>query len=351
MEQFESIPWLKSTFNLLSEENKVPNSLLISGPKGIGKLSLGLHLANFLLCEGINKPCAVCNACRWFRAGNHPDFIGVFPEDLQFLLPQHTSSLTIHQKESTSNIDDKKLSKFIKIDQIRESISNLNLGSYRAGKRVLLIYPVESMQIAAANSLLKSLEEPPQNSHFILITHQLDQVIPTIRSRCRLVNIPKPSLEAGVNWILKFNPTNKFSINEITQLVKESGGAPFRALEKIKNGNIIEGSGAILHTLAQGKHIDIVSCASNFSKFAINDFINILQIWIFDLQLLKQTGTVYYHKDMTSYLENLSPRFDLSSLMHFSKSVLKARNLASHPLAIKLQIESLLIQYTQIFKY
>ena len=350
MMQFESIPWLTSSLKAITDKNLVPQSLLINGAKGIGKLNFGFHLANFLLCEGENKPCSICNACRWFRAGNNPDFIGVLPEDLQFLLPEHATDDFRDKSELITLGEDKKLSKFIKIDQIRESISNLNLGSYRSGKRVLLIYPVESMQVAAANSLLKALEEPPKNSHFILITHQLDQVLPTIRSRCQLVNIPKPSIQDGLNWVLKSNPTSKLSINEITQFLKESGGSPLRVLENIKSGNRTESADAILHTLAQGKLIDVVASAANFSKLSIQFFINILQMWIFDLHLLKHTGSVYYYHNMIKDLENLSKNIELTTLISFYKSVIKAKSLESHPLAIRLQIESLLIQYIQIFK-
>jgi DNA polymerase-3 subunit delta' len=196
--KFSLYPWLQKDYKEFVQ-NGIPNSLLIHGEKDIGKLNLGIHLANYLICE--NKkgtyPCQTCNACHWFQKGNHPDFFAILPEDSYELLPFEIDSENI----VTKNSEEKKQSKFIRIDQVRDILNVNERSSYRGGRRVILIYPVESMRVEAANCLLKSLEEPLPDVFFILISHRLDTVLPTIRSRCRLLAASKPSQEDSIEWL------------------------------------------------------------------------------------------------------------------------------------------------------
>src|SRR5688572_33399631 len=76
-------PWNQPILEALAGRlERLPHALLVYGPRGVGKLALAERMAQFLLCEGKKKPCGTCDACRWYLAGNHPDFRRLEPEAL-----------------------------------------------------------------------------------------------------------------------------------------------------------------------------------------------------------------------------------------------------------------------------
>lgn len=346
MQDSYSLPWQKDTFTELTNLKRFPQSLLIYGLPGIGKLSFALKLANSILCEavGLDKPCLKCDACNWFHSGNHPDFIGVLPEASHKLLPHDDSEFS-----DRDAVEEKKLSKFIKIDQIREAISGLSLGTYRGRKKVLLIGPIEMMQAPASNSLLKSLEEPPENTIMILISNQLDQVLPTIRSRCRLFNLHKPSIDESIQWLEMQKISSKYPRDAQIQILRESGGAPLLALEKMETSSTSSGTDLLLSSLQFGAAIDSLSIAEQLSKTPIIDSINVIQRWSYDLTSLIQAGNLRYYPNLSHELKCLLPNVNSSKLLNFNQACLEAKRRSNHALTVKLQLEALLIQYSKIF--
>jgi DNA polymerase-3 subunit delta' len=341
-----SLPWLRKPFFELTHLNNFPQSLLIYGSPGIGKLKFALSLANFILCESESKtkPCLKCDACHWFHSGNHPDFIGIVPETSYKLLP-HDDSESFDKDAG----EEKKLSKFIKIDQIREALSGIGLGTYRGRKKVLLIGPIELMQAPASNSLLKSLEEPPENTIFILVSNQLDQVLPTIRSRCRLFNIHKPTTDESIDWLENHKVSSKYSKDIQLQYLRESGGAPLLVLENMEGNSNSSVADLLLSNLILGEKIDALAIADQLSKTPIIYSIAILQRWVYDLALLKQAGKLRYYPSMSEQLNRLLPKLNNPKLLIFNKFCLEAKRRSNHALTVKLQLESLLIQYSKIF--
>jgi DNA polymerase-3 subunit delta' len=190
---------------------RLPHALLLFGPRGIGKLALAERLAQLLLCEGTNKPCDACDACRWFRAGNHPDFRRLEPEILWAEPPEKPSIQ-------------------IKVEQVRELADFLYIRSHRGALRVALVHPAEDMNENAANALLKGLEEPPADAVFILVSHRPAQLLPTIRSRCVALPVPLPPREAALEWL------SKEGLIDAPRWLAYAGGAPLRALEYAARG-------------------------------------------------------------------------------------------------------------------
>ena len=138
---------------------RLPSGYLFSGPNGTGKTLTATIFAKSLLCESTDSvPCNSCKACKMFDAGTHPDFFRVDPDGV-----------------------------FIKVEQMRAMISALSLKSYLGGRKVALIDCAEQMNIAAANSFLKTLEEPPPGCVLILVSPSPSALLPTIVSRCRIV--------------------------------------------------------------------------------------------------------------------------------------------------------------------
>ncbi len=326
--------------------NGVPNSLLIYGEKDIGKLNFALYLANYLICENKtnHKPCLKCQACRWYSMANHPDFFSILPEDSYHLLPFAVNPDAV---VSTSS-EDKKQSKYIRIDQVRDILSVNELSSYRGGMRVILIYPVESMRVEAANCLLKSLEEPAENVFYILVTHRLESILPTIRSRCRLLALPKPSQELSIPWLSEQAQLSNKSQSEIEALFLEMGRSPLKVLNAI-DGNSFN-STLMLNELCSSSSLDHTKFIDLLSHAELSDLLTCLQKWCIDLYMVYSGVSPRYFPDKKLILKDKVNKLDILELNRFLKLLIQELKLTTHPLFPKVQLEAVLSKYAQLFK-
>lgn len=173
-------PWLATQWlqwQQRLERKRVPHAIIIQGPDGVGKAMLARCIAKSALCLAeTGQPCDSCNACHWFDASTHPDW--------RLLAP-----------------DDEAKSKQIKVDQVRELIAWMSLSSQGSAHRVALIEPADGLNEAAANSLLKTLEEPPENSLLILVTSKPHRLPVTIRSRCQALSVQTPDHQPAKHWL------------------------------------------------------------------------------------------------------------------------------------------------------
>lgn len=214
--------WNKTLWTYLaSAAERLPHALLIHGPRGIGKRALAKHFAQFLLCEGSpsERPCGRCVACRWFVAGNHPDVRWIEPEAI-------AKPVTIEGEEADrAGSRSAKPSLEIKVEQVRALADFLNVGSHRGRRRVALVHPAEDMNLHAANSLLKSLEEPPSGAIFVLVSHRPARLLATIRSRCVALPVNLPGRSEAEAWLRANGVANA------ARWLAFAGGAPLRAME------------------------------------------------------------------------------------------------------------------------
>jgi DNA polymerase-3 subunit delta' len=212
--------------SLARRVERLPHALLLFGPRGVGKLALAERMGQLLLCEGEGrKPCGSCDACRWFLAGNHPDFRRLEPESLA----------PVREEEEAPARRPKQPSIEIKVDQVRELADFLYVGSHRGRLRVALVHPAEDMNENASNALLKGLEEPPAGAMFILVSHRPAQLLPTIRSRCVGVPVAIPPRDAALEWL------SAQGVKDATHWLAYAGGAPLRAVDYAARGEILLG--------------------------------------------------------------------------------------------------------------
>jgi DNA polymerase III subunit delta' len=364
-------PWLQPLWSSLDFDH-FPNAILIHGQSGIGKFAFAVELAKALLCESTNtsgKPCNECDGCHWFNTGNHPDFTALTPETHRKLLPQanyepdEPTTKLRNIRDDDSESSEKKEKKNISIEEARSAIEGLSIGSHRGGNRVILIYPLEMLRSDSANTLLKSLEEPPNKTIFILLTDRVDRVLPTIRSRCRLLTAPRPDRSAGLAWLksqLNATPEVKVADSEIETIYDEQGGAPFAVLESLiarhhKNEKdeltiSIAASRLLLQSMAQGARINWLDTAEKIHKAQYGYLLTTMQRWVSDLQLVAGGSTPRYYPKHISTLNVLSQSAQAIKLLHFWKSLVQARRAENHPLAARIQLEALLSQYQQVFQ-
>lgn len=223
-------PWNTGVWqSLLGSLDRLPHAILLSGPRGIGKLALARHLSQRLLCEAAApsaESCGACEGCRWFVAETHPDFRLLQPDALSV---QGASSGTENDEDKPAGAQKRaKPSTEIKIEQVRGLSDFLNIGSHRARRRTVLVHPAEAMNPNAANSLLKALEEPPPGAAFILVSHNASRLLPTLRSRCVTIKLRVPEPKVGVAWLTAQGAA------QAERWLKFYGGAPLLARERLE---------------------------------------------------------------------------------------------------------------------
>ena len=172
----ELYPWQQDTWQNWQHyltQSKVPHAVLLHGRIGCGVNDFALRLCCSLLCYSDNnsKPCLACEGCRLFLANNHPDYLIVEAERDQ-----------------------------IKVEQVRHAINFLQLSRHYPNYKIVFIKEVDKLNYAAANSLLKTLEEPPAESIILMTCRQPSTLTPTIRSRCHRIYIKEPGTEA-IAWL------------------------------------------------------------------------------------------------------------------------------------------------------
>lgn len=364
-------PWFKEIGGRF-DFSSIPQGILFHGQPGIGKFDFALWLAKALLCEADlfssgERPCNECQACRWFDTGNHPDFIALLPENLRGRIPQAelegSPKAELTPTEDREEGDGKKESAFIKIDAIRSALEGIHIGSHRGGRRIILIYPLESLREDACNTLLKSLEEPNPETVFILVSDRLDRVLPTIRSRCQLIALPKPSREASLQWLqTMITPLveKKVSQEELEASLDEQAGAPFMARDQILAkhlGDPKEGVGqsthltrTLLEGLSKGRGIAWIECAEKIQKAPYSALLVSMQRWLFDLLIAHQLGSVRYYPRHMPLIRELAAQLKLAKAQRLWSTLTIARRHENHPLSTRVQMESMLLQYQQIFE-
>ena len=332
-------PWQQLTWQRIQTvRHKLPHALLLSGRLGIGKLEFAQNLAKSWLCsqpDSNGESCNQCPNCIWFNEGNHPDFRLVSPE------------------QDTDNANDdaptKKTAKksiIIKIEQIRELNQYLALSNHQHnGLRIVLLCPAETLNLAAANALLKMLEEPPKNTIFLLVTHQPQRLLPTIMSRCQVIDMPLPDEAMAGNWLINQG------VKEASLQLNYAGGAPLLALKQIEEGNSSWQS--LAQSLTMGAKLNPFISAPVFLNANLSanmDYALIaIQKWCCDLLSCKLAQQIRYHTQYASALQELSKSVNLSLLLDFNSKLIDARKMANHPLNNELQLENILLRYTQLF--
>ena len=156
------------------EEGTSVHAYLISGPAGVGKRTLARLIAQHRLCtapDSRSRPCGTCAACRQMEAGTHPDITTVIP------------GVRLDPQSSTSK------SRQIVVDDIRALVDIAGRHTFEGGTRVFILEDCDRMNEAAANALLKTLEEPKEDLLFLLLTAKPEALLSTIISRCRTIRL------------------------------------------------------------------------------------------------------------------------------------------------------------------
>jgi len=184
----------------LGEQGRLHHCLLFEGPEGVGKAATALWLAKTINCEAnAQRPCGRCWSCRTIEKGHHPDVLVV-------------------------GVDPERASRVVSVRQARELIRALVLRPHSARRRFVIIDPADAMNAESANALLKTFEDPPHETGFILVTGQQGALLSTVRSRSQRVRFGRVDHDELAAWL------RDRGIDEADWLARLSDGCPGRAL-------------------------------------------------------------------------------------------------------------------------
>ena len=186
-------------FIKLYEKSKLPNSILLSGPKGLGKSTFAYHIINYLLSKNEERKYSINN----------------------FIIDENNLSYKLLTRNIHPNfflIENNLLEKNIKVEQVRNLLKFLNKTTYNKNLKIIMIDNAENLNLNSSNALLKSIEEPPNNTFFFIIHNNAFKILDTIKSRCTefkffLTTSKKKNIFA--NFIKQYK--SEFEINEIME--------------------------------------------------------------------------------------------------------------------------------------
>jgi DNA polymerase-3 subunit delta' len=334
-------PWQQGAWEQLQQmRERLPHAILFHGAAGSGKTDFIEAFAQSLLCENVRADghaCGECPSCGWFVQHNHPDYRRVRPEVLEVepVVAEGEEAGDGDKKAKSS----KNPSKEIKIEQVRQLADFMNISTHRQGLRVVVLYPAEALNMPASNALLKTLEEPPPGTVFLLASNSLDRLLPTILSRCRKFALPMPAHDEALAWL------QAQGVQDADGWLREQGGAPLLALAQAEAGSREE-LDALLQLLARPSADSALKAAERLSKAPLASLVAWEQRWLYDVLSCKLSGRVRYYPRYHKELAALAANVHTANLLKAIKGANERRAVAEHPLSPKLFVEDMLLEYT-----
>jgi len=316
----ERFPWHDSLWSILSTSiSELPHALLFQGAPGLGKVHFATQLAHMLLCDEPQSggACGNCHGCRLIQAGTHPDLIAVSPLD-------DAATITV--------------------DQIRALGAFLALRPHTAKHKVVVVTPAEQMNINAANSLLKMLEEPPLGSILLLVSSHPVRLPATIRSRCARLLFRPPARSQAQRW-LQPRLANSESSDQFLNL---AGGAPLLAeqLAAVQFEGLRLELLQDLSLLSQGK-LHPVTCAARWKTLGTGKTLGWLHGVVAD-KIKDRVGapsSALLNPEINAKLKDNSK---ISELYDFIDAIREYYKQLHSPLDELLMLESILIRWVRV---
>ncbi|MBS3017729.1 hypothetical protein DJFAAGMI_00452 [Comamonas sp. PE63] len=315
-------PWIASQRGRLLAQRG--HAWLLQGPSGLGQYALGLSLVRAWLCEqpSAQGACGHCASCHAIDVRAHADLCVLMPEvqmmELGWPLPE----------KAQADIDDKKRkpSKEIRVEAMRDAVEFCQRTSARGRGKAVLVYPAEQMNAITANALLKTLEEPPGDTRFVLASEAAHQLLPTIRSRCLTHTMTWPAAAEAAQWL----QAQGLNEPDAAAALQAAGGRPGDALRMAADAGKAAAWAQLPRQLAKG---DVAALAA----FAPVDAVQALQKICHDLMALAGGGEPRYF----SPADLPGKPLPMALLAEWSRELVQAARTADHPFNAGLMMEAL----------
>ncbi len=300
---------------------KTAHSYLFEGVSGCGRRKTALTLIQALFCKSsTDDACGVCPSCRKIDSGNHPDIHLLSP------LPDKRD---------------------ISIEQLREMQRELSLRPYEAPRKACIIDPAERLNANSANSLLKTLEEPPGNALIILLTENAEMLLSTVRSRCQLIRFAPLSLE----HILLLLERSGVSQEAATLVAPMSGGSLQKALE-LDNESLVarrENVLAKMEKLSINQIATIFDAAEEFSgnRDATLELLDMLLSFFRDAVHLGAGSGEIVNRSVRPAIESIASRRSLPHNLRLLEQIYETRRAVQRNANPKLALDQLFMTMSE----
>lgn len=325
---------IKQHLQTSAENGRIPHAQLFVGKEGCGTLSMAIGYAQFLLELSSNHPEATRLKASKFQ---HPDLHFAFPVTTNDSVKKHpVSNLFLEDwraflKEQPYGslfnwlqfIGVENKQGMIGVDEAQDIVKKLQLKSYEGGFKVMIIWMAEKMNIAAANKLLKLIEEPPAQTIFLLVTENEDQIINTIKSRCQALHFPALSAQDIVQTLIN---QEEVSENEASKIAHQAEGNYNKAIHLLHQDSsdlqfeqwFIKWIRAAFRAKGNAAVIqDLVSWSDEIAKSGRETQKHFLH---YCLQFFRQALLLNYQSPELVFLETQTPKFDLKNFAPFVHS-------------------------------
>ena len=313
--------WHKDNWDqLINNHDNLPHALIFHGPADSGINSFAAEICKKLVCNAITSGhtyCNECHNCNWFDSQAHPDILII-----------------------NNNLSDEGKVNII-VDSIRELKEFFEFTAHQKdGRKIALINDAHQLNKSAANALLKILEEPPNYAIIILTTSELGKILPTIRSRSRLIRFFKPNLDVTNNYLSSIDK------EELLSFISLYGGNPIALVNDLENKSTLT---EIITSLRRGGQFDLSSINNGWLDKGIPWIINLIQKWSYEILLTKLTECQYYFPSEKSNIETLAKKADLKTLLKFHKKLMAVKLYSSAPVNKEINLDLIFFDYREIF--
>ena len=315
---FKDIKGQAQAIKILQKEiatSSISGAYLFTGPAGVGKTLTALTFTKALNCKKEKMDsCDECSSCRKIEHHNHPD--------VRMIVPENDS---------------------IKIEQIRNLKREISYKLYEGRKKVWIIEEADKFGLAAANSILKILEEPPPQTVLILTSQIKEGLLPTILSRCEVIRffpLPLPEIEKMIAQQL---PQGSDKIRILAKLAR---GRVEEALHLIKKENTLEIREELLNALRKNMNIEeifrLAAQWANYKGKELQRFFDMVLFWFRDILILGQGGEKWLiNYDKVEELAREKDKYSVKEIKKIMETIEKARYYLKSNVNQKLVLESL----------
>lgn len=312
---------IKEHFINAIESGKIAHAYIINGERGSGKEFVAKAFARAIQCESMGiKPCDECPSCKKILSGNHPDVIRL-----------------VHEKPNVISVDD-----------IRTQINNdVVIKPYENGKKIYIINDAEKMNPQAQNALLKTLEEPPEYVVILLLTVNEQLLLPTIRSRCVLLNMKPVENKIMRKYLMEQIKITDYMADICIAFARGNVGRAKQLATSEEFENIKEEVVAILKNIRNMDMEDLLAAIKRLGDYKadIGDFFDLLMVWYRDVLLYKATRDVgdLTFKDELKYIKEQADECSYEGIEAIVKAIESARVRITANVNYELTIELLLL--------
>ncbi|KAF3981056.1 MAG: DNA polymerase III subunit delta' [Methylococcales symbiont of Hymedesmia sp. n. MRB-2018] len=324
------LPWLDEYWSQLVQvikQQRIPQALLFSGNKGVGKHVLARRFAQALLCLSPSldgNGCGQCRRCKLFLADTHPDY--------KMLAPDETG-------------------KAITVSMVRQLTTQLSLKPQFDGQRVVIINPADKLNNAAANAFLKYLEEPTERTTLILIAEKPTKLPATICSRCQKLFISTPNQSDIEPWLKKHGLLENSKI-----ILSLSKGSPLLVQQFSENTTLELRQQCFVNwkklSLAKTNAVEIAAVWCKLEKIEVEYLLFWITSWVMDIIKLAHIcqSEKLYNPDLLADLQEMTQKLDLKCLYKYYDFLLLSQKQLDTQINKQLMFEEILIQWSTLNK-